>query len=131
MAMSKERLSPERIEVIVSKMLQDMPESYSMPEMRNLVVELLFGLGLHPNDLPFFMMMKVLVPAFFSRKDTKTPMYAAIAALALNIALNYYLAFILGYGHTGLAFASSVSALLSCGILYTILIKDNYKYLLH
>jgi len=76
--------------------------------------------------LPFFMMMKVLVPAFFSRKDTKTPMYAAIAALALNIALNYYLAFILGYGHTGLAFASSISALLSCGILYTILIKDNY-----
>ena len=59
MAMSKERLSPERIEVIVSKMLQDMPESYSMPEMRNLVVELLFGLGLHPNDLPFFMMMVV------------------------------------------------------------------------
>jgi len=57
--MSKERLSPERIEVIVSKMLQDMPESYSMPEMRNLVVELLFGLGLHPNDLPFFMMMVV------------------------------------------------------------------------
>ena len=51
--MSKERLSPERIEVIVSKMLQDMPESFSMPEMRNLVVELLFGLGLHPNDLPF------------------------------------------------------------------------------
>jgi hypothetical protein len=30
-----------------------------MPEMRNLVVELLFGLGLHPNDLPFFMMMVV------------------------------------------------------------------------
>mgnify|MGYP003116339318 FL=1 len=57
--MSKERLSPERIEVIVSKMLQDMPESFSMPEMRNLVVELLFGLGLHPNDLPFFMMMVV------------------------------------------------------------------------
>ena len=40
-------------------MLQDMPESYSMPEMRNLIVELLFGLGLHPNDLPFFMMMVV------------------------------------------------------------------------
>ena len=36
-----------------------MPESFSMPEMRNLVVELLFGLGLHPNDLPFFMMMVV------------------------------------------------------------------------
>mgnify|MGYP003624565438 FL=1 len=57
--MKRERLSPERIEVIISGVLQEMPESFSMPEMRNLVVELLFGLGLHPNDLPFFMMMVV------------------------------------------------------------------------
>ena len=28
--------------------------------------------------LPFFMLMKVLTPAFFSRKDTKTPMYVAL-----------------------------------------------------
>jgi len=59
MALNKERLSPERIDVIISGVLQEMPESFSMPEMRNLVVELLFGLGLHPNDLPFFMMMVV------------------------------------------------------------------------
>ena len=59
MALNKERLSPERIEVIISGVLQEMPESFSMPEMRNLVVELLFGLGFHPNDLPFFMMMVV------------------------------------------------------------------------
>ena len=57
--MKRERLSPERIEVIISGVLQEIPESFSMPEMRNLVVELLFGLGLHPNDLPFFMMMVV------------------------------------------------------------------------
>jgi len=76
--------------------------------------------------LPFFMLMKVLVPAFFSRKDTKTPMYAAITALTLNIALNYYFAIILGYGHTGLALASSIAALLSSGILFTILVKDKY-----
>jgi len=57
--MKRERLSPERIEVIISGVLQEMPETISMPEMRNLVVELLFGLGLHPNDLPFFMMMVV------------------------------------------------------------------------
>ena len=57
--MKSDRLSPERIEVIVSGILQEVPESFSMPEMRNLVVELLFGLGLHQNDLPFFMMMVV------------------------------------------------------------------------
>jgi hypothetical protein len=59
MGISREKLNPERIEKIISGVLQEMPESFSMPEMRNLVVELLFGLGLHPNDLPFFMMMVV------------------------------------------------------------------------
>tara|TARA_B100000902_G_scaffold53828_1_gene60563 strand:+ start:6162 stop:7715 length:1554 start_codon:yes stop_codon:yes gene_type:complete len=76
--------------------------------------------------LPFFMMMKVLVPAFFSRKDTKTPMYAAIAALILNVLLNYIFAFKLGYGHTGLALASSVAAILSASILFVILVKEKY-----
>ena len=28
--------------------------------------------------LPFFMLMKVLTPAFFARKDTKTPMYLSL-----------------------------------------------------
>ncbi len=57
--MIKSDLGPEKIEEIISGVLQKMPETISMPEMRNLVVELLFGLGLHPNDLPFFMMMVV------------------------------------------------------------------------
>ena len=75
-----------------------------------------FSLG-----LPFFMLMKVLVPAFFSRQDTKTPMYAAIAALISNIILHYVFVFIVGYDHAGLALASSISATLSCGILFLIL----------
>ena len=47
-----------------------------------------FSLG-----LPFFMLMKVLTPAFFSRKDTKTPMYVALISLISNSILNYLLAF--------------------------------------
>ena len=80
-----------------------------------------FSLG-----LPFFMLMKVLVPAFFSRQDTKTPMYAAIAALISNIILNYVFVFIVVYDHAGLALASSISATLSCGILFLILVNDKY-----
>ena len=38
--------------------------------------------------LPFFMLMKVLTPAFFARKDTKTPMYVAFLAL-LSVCLLY------------------------------------------
>ena len=44
MGISREKLNPERIEKIISGVLQEMPESISISEMRNLVVELLFGL---------------------------------------------------------------------------------------
>ena len=59
MALNKERLSPERIEVIISGVLQEMPETLSLSEMRNLVVELLFGLGLNPKDMPLFLILVV------------------------------------------------------------------------
>ena len=63
-----------------------------------------FSLG-----LPFFMLMKVLTPAFFARKDTKTPMYVALLALFSNVILNYVLAFVFGYGHVGIAIGSSIA----------------------
>ena len=76
-----------------------------------------FALG-----LPFFMAMKVLIPAFFSRQNTKTPMQIAFLSLMINIALNYLLAFYFGLAHLGLAVASSISAIVSVIIL---------SYLLH
>ena len=75
--------------------------------------------------LPFFMLMKVLTPAFFSRKDTKTPMYVALLSLFLNASLNYILAFRFGYGHVGIAVGSSISALVSVIILEIILLKQG------
>ena len=76
--------------------------------------------------LPFFMLMKVLTPAFFARKDTKTPMYVAMVSLLLNASLNYYLAFILDFGHIGIALGSSIAALISVLILEFILYKDGF-----
>ena len=52
-------LTPERVEVIISGILEEVPEKLSLSEMRNLVVELLFGLGLDPKDLPMFMLLVV------------------------------------------------------------------------
>ena len=75
--------------------------------------------------LPFFMTMKVLVPAFFSRQDTKTPMLIALLSLLVNIILNYLLAFYLELGHLGLAIASSFSAVMSVIILSLLLKKDG------
>lgn len=76
--------------------------------------------------LPFFMLMKVLTPAFFARKDTKTPMYVALLSLLINAILNYVLAFTFDYGHVGIAIGSSVAALLSVLILEIILLRDGF-----
>ncbi|MFN3259646.1 MAG: murein biosynthesis integral membrane protein MurJ [Pikeienuella sp.] len=43
----------------------------------------LFALG-----LPAFVMQKVVQPAFFAREDTKTPLYCALASVALNTAVS-------------------------------------------
>ena len=76
--------------------------------------------------LPFFMLMKVLTPAFFARKDTKTPMYVALISLIINAVLNYYLAFILNYGHVGIAVGSSIAAIVSVCILEILLYRDGF-----
>lgn len=76
--------------------------------------------------LPFFMMMKVLTPAFFARMDTKTPMFVALISLFLNASLNYYLAFILEYGHVGIAVGTSLATIISVIILEFILYKDGF-----
>ena len=81
--------------------------------------------------LPFFMAMKVLVPAFFSRQNTKTPMIVALISLLLNIALNYLLAFFYGFGHVGLAIASSISAFASVLILTFLLWRESLISLQH
>ena len=75
--------------------------------------------------LPFFMAMKVLIPAFFSRQNTKTPMLIAFLSLLINVCLNYLLAFYFGLGHLGLAIASSISAIVSVIILSFILKRDG------
>lgn len=52
-------MNEQEIERIISGVLQEMPEKISLSDMRNLVCELLFGLGLSPDDLPIFMLLVV------------------------------------------------------------------------
>ena len=79
------------------------------------------GLQMFTIGLPFFMLMKVLVPCFFAQQNTKTPLYVAILSLLINIILNYLFAFYLGFGHYGLALGSSLAAVVSVMILLMIL----------
>ena len=59
MSRSSEPLTPERVEEIVRDLLQQLPENVSLSDSRNLVCELLFGLGLSPDDLPILLLMVV------------------------------------------------------------------------
>jgi putative peptidoglycan lipid II flippase len=73
-----------------------------------------FALG-----LPAFVMTKVFLPGFFAREDTATPMWFAMASVAVNIGGSLALFFVMG--HVGIAIATSLSgwtnALLLAGTL--------------
>ena len=59
MSRSSERLTGERVEEIIDDLLQKLPEQVSLSDMRNLVCEQKFGLGLAPDDLPIFLLLVV------------------------------------------------------------------------
>ncbi len=61
------------------------------------------------------MLVKVCVPAWFARLDTRTPLRYALIAVAANIALNLLL---IGYlAHVGLALATSLASVLHAWLL--------------
>jgi putative peptidoglycan lipid II flippase len=72
-------------------------------------------------------LIKVLVPNFFARKDTSTPVYTAAASLAINVALNLVL--VPRYGVPGLAYAGAIAAWCNCGLLYAVLALRGYYHL--
>jgi len=69
--------------------------------------------------LPAFAGIRIVVAAFYSLQDTKTPVKAAVAAMAANVVLSLLLMRPLLHG--GLALATSLSAVLNFGLLIWIL----------
>ena len=70
-----------------------------------------------------FILVKILAPAFYARKDMKTPVKVAIIALVSNIVLN--LIFIGPFAHVGLAAATAISAFINSGLLYWYITKQG------
>ena len=68
-----------------------------------------------------FMLVKVLAPGFYARKDTATPVKIGIIAMAANMLLNLLFVLPLMYywniGHLGLALATSVAAYINAALL--------------
>lgn len=77
-----------------------------------------YGLGLLG-----FTLVKVLVPGYFARQDTRTPVRCGVIALAANMVMN--VVFVLAWlqldrpgAHAALALATSLSAFINAGLLY-------------
>lgn len=74
--------------------------------------------------LPAYVLIKVLAPGFFARKDTKTPVRIGMIALGVNLVLNIILMQFLG--HVGLALATAIAAWVNCSLLYFTLKKQGF-----
>ena len=67
------------------------------------------SLAAYAFGLPAFVVVKVLIPAFFAHGDTSTPVRIGFIAIALNLAMN--LIFMVPLRHMGPALATSLSAI--------------------
>ena len=85
--------------------------------MGNIVIALVCG-------LPAYVLVKVLVPNFYARSDTRTPVYAAFISLVVFAGMN--VAMIGRFGVVGVAFASVVGAWINVGYLYAVLVRRDY-----
>ena len=74
--------------------------------------------------LPAYVLVKVLVPNFYARADTRTPVYAAFISLAVFVAFN--IAFLQRFGVVGVAYASVIGAWINTGFLYIVLMRRGY-----
>jgi len=77
-----------------------------------------------------FILVKVLLPGFYSRQDTRTPVKIGIKALIINMVFNIVIVlpwFLLDYpgAHAGLAIATSISAFSNAFLLYRWLRKHE------
>ena len=52
-------MHPEDLERISSGFLNELPANFSTSDLRDLIVELLFGLGVSPSDLPMFCLLLI------------------------------------------------------------------------
>jgi putative peptidoglycan lipid II flippase len=73
--------------------------------------------------LPAFVLVKALVPAFFAREDTRTPVKVAGAAMVLNIVLN--LALVGPLAHVGMALATALASWFNALVLMILLARRD------
>lgn len=76
------------------------------------------------TGLPAYVLVKVLTPAFYARKDVKTPVYIAMAILLLSIPANFLLIPLIGI--YSLATVTSAGAWINFMLLFAILYRRRH-----
>ena len=80
--------------------------------------------------VPAFMLSKVLLPAFYARQDTRTPMRAAVYTVFINIGLTVLLVTPLwqqkvAAAHGGIALATALAGIANAALLWRYLRRDG------
>lgn len=83
------------------------------------------ALVFYAPGLVVFSLYKMLVPAFYAIKDTRTPVRVGLLAVALNLVLNILLVITLPtyYKHAGLAMATVFASGVNCAVLAVVLTR--------
>lgn len=80
--------------------------------------------------IPAFMLSKVLLPAFYARQDTRTPMKVAVWTVLVNVVLIASFVTVLrlsgsAYGHIGIAFATALAGIFNAVVLLVLLQREG------
>ena len=124
---------------ILLSLLFALPSAVALYYLSELVITALFGYGvfiqsdiiatakalkIYAIAIPAFMIIKVVSPNFFARKDTKTPVLVGTLCAFINIILTWYL--MNKYGFIGIAISLSIAGYLNAILLFTIMITRNF-----
>lgn len=85
------------------------------------------ALMLYSFGLPAYVLVKVMEPAFFSRGDTKSPMFIAFICLFSNLFFNSIF-FFNNFDYQGIILSSIISSYLNLFLLISKLIKKKHFY---
>lgn len=82
------------------------------------------SLATYAVGLPAFVLVKVLVPAFFARGDTKSPVWTGLTSVGVNLAANF--ALMVPLQHMGPPLASSIAAWFNVALLAILLHRRGH-----
>lgn len=80
-------------------------------------------LAAYAFGLPAIVAIRSMVASFHARSDTKTPLYASLIAIGINLLLKLMLW--RSMGAAGLALATAIGALINFGILFALATRQN------